>query len=170
MRRRLFLSTATVAVLLALGIGITSLPPASPKSALIKTASSERRFHVSLRESIPDTFDDGGKKGPSSGDSFLTWGPLLNGRGQQVGRILAEAQVFRFRVREQHWGSLSATFIFFGKGTITVEGPYQFESVDDNLGTQAVSGGTGRFFGARGSVRTVSSPRGVIAYYFRLLK
>ncbi len=87
-----------------------------------------------------------GERGrPNAGDGFIITGPVRDQAGQRAGRLQAVFVITNVR-REQAEGT--ATFLLTG-GRITLSGAETRADVEDF----AITGGTGRYAGARGTMR-----------------
>lgn len=106
--------------------------------------TSSETLTLTLADSGPIVVNDGGRRGPSAGDSLYFRGAL----GKQ-GALLARADLF---------GPRSALFVttirVAGRGTIAAQGTLDFRKKDQ--GRLAVLGGTGDFVGAVGTIDVTS--------------
>jgi hypothetical protein len=102
----------------------------------------------------------GARRPRTPGDGFLITGAVRDQAGKRAGRLQAAFVVTNVR-REEAEGS--ATFLLSG-GHIVVSGAETKGRVDDF----AVTGGTGRYMGARGTLR-VTERRRSTAFLFTFL-
>jgi hypothetical protein len=93
-----------------------------------------------------------GERGrPNAGDGFLITGRVRDPAGNRAGRVQAVFVITNVR-REHAQGS--ATFVLRG-GSIVISGAETRSRIDDF----AITGGTGRYTGARGTLRVTESRR-----------
>jgi len=110
------------------------------------------KFQVVTR-TINENYDDTGKDGPSVGDSF-TFTEKLFHRGDRVGRDAGSCKVTR--VTKRSFGShCTVTATFRGRGDITVQGAILYKRGERSRPTVAITGGTGDYKDAAGTVKLV---------------
>ncbi len=140
MRRKLALLTAAalVASVVVAGFVMSTSATAATTLTVIEHTESEH-------------FTDVGKTGLSPGDSFTFHNPIYDSTDTtQVGTD----QGFCIRITKVlsnnrgSWECESTTFLESGASSITVESPFY----DTGLGTGAITGGTGTYDGASGSL------------------
>ncbi len=116
------------------------------------------RFRVTAR-TIFDDYSDVGKKGPSVGDLNIFSERLFH-RSRHVGRddVSCEVtQATKRRFRTQCVG----TFTFFGRGQIATQGVLTFKRAAPSSDLIIpITGGSGIYAGAEGTVRVVQPSRG----------
>src|SRR4051794_12329587 len=93
----------------------------------------------------------GVRRTPTPGDGAVITGPMRDSAGSQAGRVQA---VFTFTNARREQAQVSATFVLRG-GRISISGA-DTKSRTDNF---AVTGGTGRYTGARGTLRVTEGKR-----------
>jgi hypothetical protein len=101
-----------------------------------------------------------GDRRPTAGDGFLITGPVRDPAGNRAGRLQAVFVITDVR-REDSQGS--ATFIL-PDGHIVISGAETKARIDDF----AIVGGTGRYTGARGTLRVTEGSRST-AFLFTFL-
>src|SRR6266480_6015011 len=136
MRGRIAVGAAIVAALLV-GMVTVSLAGA-PR------VTSPMRIHV-VEHGVNDQFIDLGKGGDSAGDLLTFHNPIYNGsNSKRIGHDQGDC----IRISPKR-GTLECRWTtFLPGGSITVEGPFY----DRRSSTLAVTGGTGVFSNARGSM------------------
>jgi hypothetical protein len=102
----------------------------------------------------------GERRPPNAGDGFLITGAVRDQAGQRAGRVQAVFVITAAR-REQAQGS--ATFVL-ADGHIAISGAETAANVDDF----AITGGTGRYAGARGTLR-VTEGRNTTGFLFTFM-
>jgi hypothetical protein len=140
MRKKLALLMAAALVASAVVAGFVMSTPATAATTLtvIEHAESEH-------------FTDVGKTGVSPGDSFTFHNPIYDSTdttqvGTNQGSCVRITKVLSNK--RGSWECEWTTFLESGASSITVETPYY----DTGLGTGAITGGTGTFVGAGGSL------------------
>lgn len=168
MARRLAVVGAVVAVL---ALAISVLAPAWSETG-------GRRVTLRLAEKSADDppedqgFVDVGKQGPSVGDYFVVGNdPVFNAaRTRRVGAASGDclaAQLGELRNGEPESGTFECDVSFALRGgLITTEGRFTFPGRPQNV--FAVTGGTGAYKTARGTLTVVDTRQG-LNFVFRLL-
>ncbi len=109
------------------------------------------RFRVTTR-TVDEHYNDVGKKGPSVGDSF-TFSDKLFHRGDRVGRGDGRCDVTR-ATKQKFTIHCAVTLTFRGRGQIATQGAFTFKrgvrSPDIII---PITGGTGKYTGAEGSIQ-----------------
>lgn len=141
------LATAAVAAVSATG----GAQQAAPEDFTVVSRERETRFKVI------DVPPRGAERRPNLGDGFVIAAPLRRLSGQRAGRLAVVATVVRLRRRGRLDSTVRAT-IRVGAGDITVEGLIDDRGSRDNRDILAITGGTGRYTGAQGTM-TVSDTR-----------
>jgi hypothetical protein len=140
MRGKLAIGAAIVAALL---VGMITVSFAAG-SRVVPRVTSRMRIHVVERPKT-DRVVDTGKNGDSSGDLLTFHNPIYNGtNSKRVGHD--QGDCIRISPKRGSWECRWITFL--RGGSITVEGPFY----DTRPSTFAVTGGTGDFSNARGSM------------------
>ena len=100
------------------------------------------------------------RRTPTPGDGAVITGPMRDSAGSKVGRLQA---VFAFTSPKRGQAQVAATFVL-RDGRISASG------ADTNARTDefAVTGGTGRYAGARGTLRVTDGKR-VTAFLFTFM-
>jgi hypothetical protein len=149
-----------VAILAAWILGMSMSPVGSqPPHAQPSTVHKEV---ISKTATERDVFLDLGKQGDSPGDRVLIRGPLFDAANtsQQVGQSVVDL-VLLSRASFQ----VSAFTAEFTDGSITATGKASFPELE--VGAPfAVTGGTGAYNGARGTVTAQELGRGAIKFTF----
>ncbi len=118
-------------------------------------AQESKTLTLKLADSGPVAVTDGGKRGPSAGDALTFNGRLSEGRFVATAVAVSKTS-----------GLMTATFELPGRGTIAAQGRLTFTKADQ--GTLAVTGGTGEFAGAGGSIAVASDSKERITFTIRL--
>jgi allene oxide cyclase-like protein len=139
-------------------VAISSFVVGSP-SAMGDLGASEFRLKAIT---VHEQYNDIGKKNESLGDTFTFTEKLFHG-GERVGRdavtctiIAARPSAFRLLC----WGTLT----LFGRGDLTVHGKVLFREGATALPELAVTGGTGDYAGASGTM-TIDEGTGQASRY-----
>lgn len=124
-------------------------------------ASQQLRYYVHFS---PFTLVDIGDRGPSRGDEIVSYDQIFAPSGRNAGRDTQACVITKLSPLE---AECTLTFVF-ADGTITAQ--YMGRQPPHKIA--AVTGGTGRYIGARGELTLVesghdNSPRNVLT--FRLL-
>jgi hypothetical protein len=128
----------------------------SPPTGTLQLVQRERdsRFH------FIDVPPLRGARHPTSGDGFVITGAVRDQAGMRVGRLQA---VFVLTNVSREQAQVTATFIL-SDGRVVASGAETRANVDDF----AIVGGTGRYTGARGTLRVTDSRRST-AFLFTFL-
>jgi hypothetical protein len=140
MRKKLALLTAAALVASVVVAGFVMSTSATAATTLTVIEHAEKQH-----------FTDVGKTGLSPGDSFTFHNPIYDSTDTtQVGTN--QGSCLRITKLLSHnrgsWECVWTTFLESGASSITVESPYY----DTGLGTGAITGGTGTYVGAGGSL------------------
>jgi hypothetical protein len=133
---------------LAVGVGGTAAQEPTPPTGTLQLVLRDRDVRFQLID-VPPL--QGRRQPPTRGDGFLLTGPVRNQAGNRAGRLQAVFVITNVR-REQ--AQVSATFLLRG-GHIVASGAETKGRVDNF----AVTGGTGRYAGARGTLRVTDRRR-----------
>jgi allene oxide cyclase len=137
MRGKIAIGAAILAALLV-GIVVTVSFAAYPR------VMSPTRLHV-IEHGQSDHYTDLGKSGDSAGDLLTFHNPIYNAtNSKRIGHDQGEC--IRISPRHGSWECRWMTFV--PGGSITVEGPFY----DRRSSTLAITGGTGDYSNARGSM------------------
>ena len=135
-------------------LALTSLAAAAAGLALFAAASSgggsPRTMHYAIRFS-PFELVDNGKRGMSDGDQILAHDVLVDNHGTRVGRDGLACTVTNAAVPE----SVCAGVVWLGDGSVA----FEFLNGPPARKLAAITGGTGRYRGARGEVTIVESAK-----------
>jgi allene oxide cyclase len=104
-----------------------------------------------IEHAVSDHVTDVGKTGLGPGDLLTFHNPIYDSTDTtQVGRDQGSCiRITRFKEgKKGSWECVWTTFLNNGADSITVESPYD----DTGLGTGAITGGTGAYVGASGSL------------------
>jgi hypothetical protein len=143
-------ATLVVSGLVATGaLGASVVSPeaqqSSPPTGTLQLTLRDRETTFRLVDVHP------GRRAPAVGDGFVITGALRDQAGTRMGRLQATFVAINPR-REQ--AQVAATFVLSG-GRITASGADTKSRVDDF----AVTGGTGSYAGARGTLRVTEHRR-----------
>ncbi len=152
---------AGVVSAVVVGAGVLAAP--APVLAGEPTTTT---FQVTAR-TVSDHYNDVGRRGPSTGDSFELASRLFNG-GDRVGRDVVKCDVKL--VRGQRVDSQCAiTMLFRGRGTLVAQGLLaQRFSGGGPRPTLPILGGTGQYQGAEGRFVLVDQEDGPTRYRIHL--
>jgi len=143
--------------MVTMAVGSTAAQEPSPPTGTLQLTLRDRDVNFRLID-VPPL--QSRRQPPTRGDGFLLTGAMRNEAGGRVGRIQAVFVIVNVR-REQ--AQVSATFVLRG-GRIMASGADTKARVDDF----AVTGGTGRYAAARGTLRVTESRRST-AFLFTFL-
>jgi hypothetical protein len=146
---------AGAALVVLTALGVAQRTPAPPRGTL----ELIQREHETVFKLIDHAPRQGEGRPPSPGDQFLIGGTLRDGSNAKVGKIDA---VFTVMPRRWDVAQGGATFNL-RDGAIVVEGQMDESGPTDDL---AITGGTGRYAGARGTLRMTKRLRDT-AHRFR---
>jgi hypothetical protein len=141
MRRKLAVLVASL--LVVGGAGATSIVASSSATAATTITVTEH--------AVTDHLTDVGKSGIGPGDLLTFHNPIYNSTDTtQVGTDQGSCiRITKFKENQMgSWECEWTTFLNDGSDTITVESPYY----DTGLGVGAITGGTGAYVGASGSL------------------
>jgi hypothetical protein len=135
--------------------------------ALVALASRQRvnspmQIHV-VEHAVHEAVGNVGKKGDSHGDQFTFSNPVYDATdSKKVGKDLGDC--IRIRPSAGQWYCIWTTWIK-GKGSIAIAGPFY----DDRSSTMAITGGSGMFANARGTMTLSVHPGGKYNFVFHIL-
>jgi hypothetical protein len=139
-------------VLTAIGASGVLLTAASPSAS---PDASANRFTVTVRVADHHS-QDVGPRGTSIGDTATHVARLFQ-QGEQVGREVAHCQYFRTPNGRTKGFQCVVTWTLKGRGQLTM----QEVSTQRHPTVRAVTGGTGDFRGAAGTVRALTETRAI---------
>jgi hypothetical protein len=154
----------TVLAVLLGTVGLASIASASSSNSS-STTSRTKTIHVIQPESAVFTFVDVGAPGPSIGDYVVITSPFLSPATHQKvgsGAVVCTAVKATANPPLQCVGTAS-----FARGDITLQGI--FVSVTGKANVLAVTGGTGAYRTARGTVTVTILANGATDLVFRLI-
>lgn len=155
----------TVLAVLLGTVALMSIAAASSSTSTATSSSTTKTIHVIQPQSAAFTFVDVGAPGPSIGDYVVITSPFLNPTTHQKvgsGAIVCTAVKHGSPPPLQCVGTAS-----FAGGDITLQGI--FVSVTGKANVLAVTGGTGAYQTARGTVTVTILPNGATDLVFRLI-
>ena len=142
---------------LAMAVAGTDAQQPGPPTGTLELVQRDREARFRLID-VPPRQGERGR--PTTGDGFLITGPVRDTAGNRAGRLQAHFVITNLR-REEAQGS--ATFML-PDGHIVIGGAETRARIDDF----AIVGGTGRYAGARGTLR-VTETRRRTAFLFTFL-
>ena len=154
-------SCVTVAVLgsmaAAAAVAVPSGSAQAPATTTLSFYEPDAGSIFKVVDNPPKTF--GSRPGPRSrfsiGDKLTFVAPLLNRKGgTRQGKLYADATIVKGGTFETAAILASATYVLTDGSQIAVHGHLSFSKAS----VFSVVGGTGRFEGARGHVRSVTNP------------
>jgi hypothetical protein len=154
MKRQAVILIAALAAVLVVGIAVIGSgaaqqpgPPTGTLELLLRGRESSFRY-------VDNPPRRGDPERPSPGDMAIIGGTLRDTSNRRVGRV--HSVFVRIRGRRQEVDQVSARFVVEG-GYIVVEGIADEPGRTDEM---AIAGGTGRYAGARGTLRVTDTRRG----------
>jgi hypothetical protein len=144
-------------VVTAVGASGVLLALASPSASPDVT---EDRFTVKVQV-VDYHVQDVGRNGPSMGDTSTHVARVYH-QGEQVGREVSHCQVFRAPNKSRFGHQCVLTWTLRGKGQITMQGV----SSGAHPETRAITGGTGEYREAAGTVKAI--PGRAVRFQVRL--
>ena len=152
MRRSIFMMVLVVVVV------ATALSVAVARN---RAVTQPTRIHV-VEHSLTDKVTDTGKPGDSVGDLYSWYNPVFDATDKKkIGHD--QGDCVRVSVKAGSWECRWLTYIA-GRGAIMVEGSF----FDARNSTLAITGGTGDFRNARGSMK-LTLHKGGYNFIFQLL-
>ncbi len=151
MKRLTMILAAVLAAVATMATAVVSTGGAqqpSPPTGTLQFVLRERDVAFRFIDNPPR---QGERRPPSTGDSFVITGPIRDQSNKRAGRVQA---VFVVTDPRREAAQVSATFILNG-GQIVINGSEGKARADDF----AITGGTGRYAGARGTLRVTESRR-----------
>jgi hypothetical protein len=142
---------------LTIAIGSTGAQQPGPPTGTLELVQRDREVRFQLIDVPPR---GGERRPPTPGDGFLITGAVRDQGGQRAGRLQATFVITNARREE---AQVSGTFLL-PDGHIMVSGADTKARVDH----LAITGGTGRYTGARGTFR-VTEGRRTTAFLFTFL-
>ena len=119
-------------------------------------------IHV-VEHSLTDVVTDTGKPGDSTGDLYSWYNPVFDATDKtKIGHD--QGDCVRVSVKAGSWECRWLTYIA-GRGAIMVEGAF----FDARNSTLAITGGTGEFRNARGSMKLMARKSGNYDFIYQLL-
>jgi hypothetical protein len=124
-------------------VGGSLLPAASQETGTFTRCEKQNR--------VSEKFVNVGKKGLSAGDWFVSTAPLFNPQsGDKVGRTVVKFTVAK-RLGRRDALNLVDGVVHLGGGKLTFYGSFKFSSFRTGV-TAAITGGTGRYTNAGGTL------------------
>lgn len=152
--------TLVAATILGIGMATAGISPAAAD-----LDADQFRLRAAT---MTERFEDVGRKGESLGDSFISTEKLFHG-GERVGTSAVTCQVTRFSQRMNSIRLLChATLSLRGKGDLIIHGKVVFRRGSNARPVLAVTGGTGDYAGASGTM-TLDEERRSSHYIIQLL-
>jgi allene oxide cyclase len=136
---------------LALGIATAAALSAVVSSSVLSSSATAATTLTVIEHAVSDRVTDVGKTGLGPGDLLTFHNPIYDSTNTtQVGTDQGFCiRITKFRENlKGSWECEWTTFLNSGVDSITVESPYY----DTGLGTGAITGGTGAYVGASGSL------------------
>ncbi|MFL5738167.1 MAG: allene oxide cyclase family protein [Actinomycetota bacterium] len=149
------------AATLVLGLGIAGWTLAAPGGASPAQPKAKTTVHVIEHGSTDTVVDTDGNGKDSTGDLLTFHNKVFDATNDhRVGRDMGDC--VRIDVRRSTWECRWTTFL--ADGEITVEGPF-YDLEDTEL---AITGGTGAYANAQGSMDIQARPEGQYDFIFHL--
>jgi hypothetical protein len=150
MHRLTLITVACAAIIAAVAlVGSSGAQQPSPPTGILELVSLDRETHFKFVDNPPRSGDPGR---PSRGDLAIITGRLRDTANRRAGKLYA--LFMRLAGQRRHVDQVRATFVL-RHGHIVVEGI----SAGGRTDNVAVIGGTGRYAGARGTLRVTQTRR-----------
>ena len=152
---------------LALGVATAVVASAVVASFVLSSSATAATTLTVTEHAVTDHFTDVGRTGIGPGDLLTFHNPIFDSTdttkvGTDQGTCI---RITKFKKdRSGSWECEWTTFLNGGADSITVEAPYY----DTGLGTGAITGGTGAYLGASGSLNLSCSSETRCTFEFNL--